>query len=56
MLNLYAVGMLVSILVYLAVGNYAGRKVKHLEDYFVTGRQSPTFPISLTASPRPSFS
>lgn len=45
MLNLYAVGMLVSILVYLAVGNYAGRKVKHLEDYFVTGRQSPTLLI-----------
>jgi Na+/proline symporter len=45
MLNLYAVGMLISILVYLAVGNYAGRKVKHLEDYFVTGRQSPTLLI-----------
>lgn len=44
-MNLYAAGMLVSILVYLAVGNYAGRKVKHLEDYFVTGRQSPTLLI-----------
>jgi len=45
MINLYAAGIVVSILVYLAVGNYAGRKVKHLEDYFVTGRQSPTLLI-----------
>lgn len=45
MINLYAAGIVVSILVYLAVGNYAGRKVKHLEDYFVTGRRSPTLLI-----------
>ena len=44
-MNVYAFGLLVSILVYLAVGNYAGRKVKHLEDYFVAGRQAPTLLI-----------
>jgi len=44
-MNVYAVGLLVSILVYLVVGNYAGRKVKHLEDYFVAGRQAPTLLI-----------
>ncbi|MGD8577835.1 MAG: sodium:solute symporter family protein [Lysobacterales bacterium] len=44
-MNLFAVGMLVSILVYLVVGNYAGRRVKHLEDYFVAGRQAPTLLI-----------
>ena len=33
---------MISILVYIAVGNYAGRRVKHLEDYFVAGRQAPT--------------
>jgi Na+/proline symporter len=43
--NLYATGMLCSILVYLVVGNYAGRRVKHLEDYFVAGRQAPTLLI-----------
>jgi len=43
--NLFAAGMLVSILVYLAVGNYAGRKVRKLEDYFVAGRQAPTLLI-----------
>jgi sodium/pantothenate symporter len=44
-LNLFAAGMLASILVYLAVGNYAGRKVRKLEDYFVAGRQAPTLLI-----------
>ena len=32
-------------LAYIAVGNYAGRKVKGLEDYFVVGRQAPTILI-----------
>jgi Na+/proline symporter len=44
-MNVYAVGLLISLLVYFAVGNYAGRKVKHLEDYFVAGRQAPTLLI-----------
>lgn len=44
-MNLFAAGMLVSILVYLVVGNYAGRKVNKLEDYFVAGRQAPTLLI-----------
>jgi Na+/proline symporter len=44
-MNVYAVGLLVSILVYLVVGNYAGRRVKHLEDYFVAGRKAPTLLI-----------
>ncbi len=41
-MNAYAWGILVSIAIYLVVGNYAGRKVKHLDDYFVAGRQAPT--------------
>ena len=44
-MSAYTIGLLVSILAYLAVGNYAGRKVKHLEDYFVAGRQAPTLLI-----------
>ena len=28
-MSVYAAGLLISIIVYLAVGNYAGRKVKH---------------------------
>lgn len=41
-MNAYAYGILISIALYLVVGNYAGRKVKHLDDYFVAGRQAPT--------------
>jgi sodium/pantothenate symporter len=41
-LNAYAIGILISILIYLIVGSYAGRKVKHLDDYFVAGRSAPT--------------
>ena len=44
-MNPYTIGLVVSILVYLAIGHYAGRKVKHLEDYFVAGRNAPTFLI-----------
>lgn len=44
-MSVYALGLLISITVYLAVGNYAGRKVKHLEDYFVAGRNAPTLLI-----------
>ena len=41
-MDIYSASILISVLVYLAVGNYAGRRVRHLEDYFVVGRQAPT--------------
>jgi sodium/pantothenate symporter len=44
-LNAYAIGILISLLVYLVVGSYAGRKVKHVDDYFVAGRSAPTLLI-----------
>jgi len=44
-MDIYTVSIVVSILIYLFVGNYAGRKVKHLDDYFVVGRQAPTLLI-----------
>lgn len=44
-MNAYSTGILASIAIYLAVGTYAGRKVRHLEDYFVAGRQAPTLLI-----------
>src|SRR5688572_21542411 len=43
--NPYLVGILVSVALYLAVGTWAGRRVRHLEDYFVAGRQAPTLLI-----------
>src|SRR5262245_60633355 len=44
-MNAYTAGILASLAVYLLVGTYAGRKVRHLEDYFVAGRQAPTLLI-----------
>ena len=41
----FLVGMIISILVYLGVGWYAGRKVKSLDDYYVAGRNAPTLLI-----------
>ena len=44
-MDIYSTSILISLLIYVAVGNYAGRKVKDLEDYFVVGRQAPTLLI-----------
>ena len=44
-MNAYVWGILISIGVYFVVGNYAGRRVKHLDDYFVAGRRAPTLLI-----------
>ena len=44
-MDAYALAIVISVLVYVAIGNYAGRKVKHLDDYFVAGRRAPTFMI-----------
>ena len=44
-MTIYTAAILVSLVVYLFVGNYAGRGVKHLEDYFVVARQAPTLLI-----------
>lgn len=44
-MDAYTLAIAISVLVYVGIGNYAGRKVKHLDDYFVAGRQAPTFLI-----------
>ena len=44
-MDIYTWAILLSVLVYIAVGNYAGRRVKHLDDYFVAGRRAPTLLI-----------
>ena len=41
-MNAYVWGILISLAVYFVVGNYAGRKIRDLDDYFVAGRQAPT--------------
>lgn len=48
----YIIGVLVSLAVFLAIGFFAGRKVKSVDDYYVAGRRAPTLLItgSLVAS------
>ncbi|MFB9808656.1 sodium:solute symporter [Haladaptatus pallidirubidus] len=44
-LNWFSIGILVSLLLYTIVGNYAGRLVNDVEDYYVAGRNAPTLLI-----------
>ena len=41
-MNGFQLGIVASLACYLAIGWYAGQRVKHLEDFFVAGRNAPT--------------
>lgn len=41
-MNSFQAGIVISLGCYLAIGWYAGKRVKHLEDFFVAGRNAPT--------------
>ncbi len=45
---IFFAGVVVSIVIYLAVGLWAGRSVKDVNDYYVSGRNAPTLLISGT--------
>jgi sodium/pantothenate symporter len=45
LMDIYTVTIAVSIVIYIAIGNYAGRGVKRLDDYYVAGRRAPTLII-----------
>ena len=47
-MNIYTTTIFLSIIAYVFVGNFVGRKVKGLEDYFVVSRQAPVLLISGT--------
>lgn len=47
-INIFLIGVLVSIALYLIVGLLAGRKVKDVNDYYVSGRSQPTILIAGT--------
>lgn len=51
-MNIYLIGIIISLIVYLVVGAFAGKKVKSVNDYYVAGRKAPTILIvgSLVAS------
>lgn len=44
-MDIFSITIGISILVYIAIGSYAGRGVKQLDDYFVAGRRAPTILI-----------
>ena len=44
-MNPYTIGIVGSVLVYLLIGTYMGRRVKGIDDYYVAGRSAPTFLI-----------
>ncbi len=44
-MNIYAIVILLSVFIYLSVGLYVGHKAKHLDDYYVTGRNASTLLI-----------
>ncbi|MGB1916680.1 MAG: sodium:solute symporter family protein [Luminiphilus sp.] len=44
-MNGFQLGIIASLACYLAIGWYAGKRVRHLEDFFVAGRNAPTILI-----------
>ena len=51
-MNVYLIGMILSMILYIVLGIVISRRVKNVNDFFVAGRQAPTFLIvgSLVAS------
>ena len=47
-MNIFFIGVVVSILVYIVVVIWAGRSVKDVNDYYVSGRNAPTILIAGT--------
>lgn len=43
--DIYAIGVLVTLALYFIVGNYQGKGIKKVEDYYVSGRNAPTILI-----------
>lgn len=44
-MDIFTVTLVLSVLIFIGVGNYAGRSVRRLDDYYVAGRQAPTLLI-----------
>ena len=47
-MSIYTIGVIISLVIYILVGNYAGSKVKDVDDYYVSGRSAPTILIAGT--------
>lgn len=46
--NIYFIGVVVSVAVYLTAGLFAGKRIKNINDYYVSGRNAPTLLITGT--------
>ena len=44
-MDIYTTTIAISIIIYIALGSYAGRGIKRLDDYYVAGRRAPTLLI-----------
>ena len=44
-MDIFTLTIAISIIIFVAIGSFAGRSVKHLDDYFVAGRKAPTLLI-----------
>jgi len=44
-MDIFTATIVVSIVIYIVVGNYAGRGIRELDDYYVAGRRAPTLLI-----------
>jgi len=44
-MDIFTLTITISLIIFIAVGNFAGRRVKKLDDYFVAGRRAPTLLI-----------
>ncbi len=44
-MTVYTLTIAISVLIFIAVGSYSGRRVKNIDDYFVAGRRAPTMLI-----------
>ncbi len=44
-MTVYTATIAVSVLLFIAIGGYSGRKVRDIDDYFVAGRRAPTLLI-----------
>lgn len=47
-MSIYTIGVIISIILYIIIGNYAGKSVKDVDDYYVSGRNAPTILIAGT--------
>lgn len=41
-MNVYLIGVAISLIIYIIIGNYVGRRVQTVDDYYVMGRNAPT--------------